>query len=154
MKQTISKDIPLAEVTLRRYEKPKSSDRDLIRRLCLSIGLLQPGDSRDVVVDVLHILLKAKKEKKMLHSEEIRNMVIEQRKALNLPILGVAGSNIRRQLKRLKDLFLIESQANTYRINEFSGLSEIFNEKIKDYYLNSIVSRVREYCQKVDQDFQ
>lgn len=153
MKQTISKDIPLSEITLRRYEKPKFSERELIRKLCLSVGLLQPGDSRDVVVDVLHVLLKAKKEKKGLHSEEIKNLVIEERKRLNLPVLGVAGSNIRRQLKRLKDLFLIESQANAYRVTEFSETSEIFKEKIKDFYLNSIVNRVEEYFNKVDEEF-
>ncbi|MFC1801416.1 hypothetical protein ACFLZB_03050 [Nanoarchaeota archaeon] len=153
MKQTISKDIPLGEITLRRYEKPKFSERELVRKLCLSIGLLQPGDSRDVVVDVLHVLLKAKKEKQMLHSEEIKNKVIEERKTLNLPILGVASSNIRRQLKRLKDLYLIESQQNAYRITEFSELSETFNEKIKNFYLNSILNRVHEYFQKVDEEF-
>lgn len=153
MKQTISKDIPLSEITLRRYEKPKFSERDLVRRLCLSIGLLQPGDSRDVVVDVLHVLLKHKKDKKELHSEEIKNLVIEERKRLNLPVLGVAGSNIRRQLKRLKDLYLIESNANAYRVTEFSEVSEIFKEKIRDFYLNSIVNRVGEYFSKVDEEF-
>jgi hypothetical protein len=153
MKQTISKDIPLSEITLRRYEKPKFSDRELIRKLCLSLGLLQPGDSRDVIVDVLHILLKAKKEKQMLHSEEIKNKVIEQRKQLNLPMLGIASSNVRRQLKRLKDLYLIENQANTYRITEFSELSETFNEKIKNFHLNSILNRVHEYFQKVDEEY-
>ena len=62
MTKTISKEMPLAEITLRRYEKPsKLSERELVRKICLSIGLLQPGDSRDVVVDVLHVLLIAKK---------------------------------------------------------------------------------------------
>ena len=58
----ISKDVPLGEITLRRYEKPNLKDRDLVRKLCLSVGLLQPGDSRDVIVDVLYTLLKSKKE--------------------------------------------------------------------------------------------
>ena len=62
-KKTISKDVPLSELTLRKYEKPDTlKDRDLIRKLCLSLGLLQPGDSRDVIVDVLSVMLKAKKE--------------------------------------------------------------------------------------------
>ena len=52
--KTISKDTPLAEITLRKYEKPYNMPRrDLIRKLCLSIGLLQPGDSRDVIVRFL-----------------------------------------------------------------------------------------------------
>ena len=61
----ISKDIPLAEITLRKYERPANlSERELVRKLCLSVGLLQPGDSRDVVVDVLGVLIKAKKIQK------------------------------------------------------------------------------------------
>ena len=86
----ISKDVPLSELTLRRYEKPTLKDRALVRKLCLSIGLLQPGDSRDVVVDVLYTLLRAKKE---LNSEEVRDRVINFRKQKQLPILGVASSN-------------------------------------------------------------
>ena len=145
-KRTISKDIPLSEITLRRYEKPTNlKDRDLVRKLCLSIGLLQPGDSRDIIVDIMNVLLKAKKEKNRLASDEIEKLVIEERKKHKLPMIGIASSNIRRQLKRLKDLFLIESIANNYRITEFENLSAIFEEKIEKFYLKSIVDRVREY---------
>lgn len=153
MTQKISRDTPLAEITLRRYEKPTMTDRELVRKFCLSLGLLQPGDSRDVVVDVLHTLLKAKKDQQELHSEEIKNLVIETRKQLKLPILGVAGSNIRRQLKRLKDLHLIETQSNLYKITEWNELTEIFDEKIKNFLLNSVLNRVKEYVQKVDEEF-
>ena len=140
------KDVPLGEITLRRYEKPTNlKGRDLIRKLCLSIGLLQPGDSRDVIVDVLNVLLNAKKEKKELSSEEIEKLVIAERKKHKLPMIGIAPSNIRRQLKRLKDLFLIESIANSYRITEFESLQTIFEERIEKYYLRSIVDRVKEY---------
>lgn len=143
MPKTIAKDVPLSEITLRRYEKPKNlSGRDLIRKLCLSLGLLQPGDSRDVIVDVLSVLLKAKKE---LTAEEIEKLVIEERKKHNLKLLGIASSNIRRQLKRLKDLFLIESIKNNYRITENLSLTEIFEEKIEKFLLASIVQRVKEY---------
>ena len=149
----ISIDTPLAELTLRRYEKPIMEDRDLVRRLCLSIGLLQPGDSRDVIVDVFYVLLKARQRKEELHSEEIKNYVIDQRKNRNLPMLGVASSNIRRQLKRMKDLHLIETNANLYRITEFSELGEIFEEKIQNFILNSVLNRVKEYVSKIDNDF-
>src|SRR3989338_3597070 len=114
----IARDTPLAEITLRRYEKPTMSGRDLVKKFCLSVGLLQPGDSRDVVVDVFHILLQAKQRREELHSEEIKNHVMSYRKENNLPMLGIASSNIRRQLKRLKDLHLIETNANLYRIAE------------------------------------
>jgi hypothetical protein len=46
MDRKISKDTPLGEITLRRYESPTNeSGRRLVRKLCLSLGLLQPGDS-------------------------------------------------------------------------------------------------------------
>ena len=150
--KTISKDIPLAEITLRRYEKPTSlNDRDLIRKLCLSIGLLQPGDSRDVVVDVLNVLIKAKKEQKNLTSDEVCSHVIEERKKLKLLMLGIASSNIRRQLKRLKDSLLVEKRLNAYRITEHSNLNEIFEEKIEKFLLPSINSRIKEYLKKIDE---
>ena len=144
--KTISKEIPLAEITLRRYEKSlKLSERELVRKLCLSIGLLQPGDSRDVIVDILHVLLKAKKQKKLLASEEIEREVIDARKRQKLALHGIAASNIRRQIKRLRDLFLVEKVKNQYRITEFEELSIIFEEKIEKFYLKSIVDRVKEY---------
>ena len=146
MKKTISKDTPLAEITLRKYEKPTQKGRDLIRKLILSIGLLQPGDSRDVIVDIFYVLIK---EKKSLTSKEIEDKVIELRKKHQLPMLGIAGSNIRRQLKRLKDLFLIESIQNKYRITENAPLEEIFEEKIEKFLLSSIVSRVKEYIKAI-----
>ena len=146
MPKTIAKDTPLSEITLRRYEKPANlKGRELVRKVCLSIGLLQPGDSRDVVVDVLNVLLKARKGKKGLTSEEIEKRVIQERKRHKLPMLGIASSNIRRQLKRLKDIFLIESVTNKYRINEFESMQTIFEEKIEKFYLKSIKDRVRSY---------
>ena len=109
--KTISKDTPLAEITLRKYEQPNNlTQRELIKKLCLSFGLLQPGDSRDIIVDVLLVLIN---NKEPLSSEKINDIVIETRKKENLPLKGIAGSNIRRQLKRLKDLFLIETNLNT-----------------------------------------
>ena len=144
--KTISKEIPLSEITLRRYEKPsKLSERELVRKLCLSVGLLQPGDSRDVIVDILYVLLKAKKQKKLLSSEEIEKEVINERKKQKLALYGIASSNIRRQLKRLRDLFLVEKIKNSYRIAEFEDLNIIFEEKIEKFYLKSIVDRVKEY---------
>lgn len=144
-----SKDTPLAEITLRKYEKPFGLEgRELVKKICLSIGLLQPGDSRDIIVDVFYVLINSGKE---LSSSEIEEKVIELRKKNNLKILGVAPSNIRRQLKRLKDLFLIEAVENNYRITEKESLSDIFEEKIKKFYLNSIVDRVKEYFDVVSE---
>jgi len=150
--KTISKDIPLAEITLRRYERPADlSERELVRKLCLSIGLLQPGDSRDIIVDILAVMVRAKKNQKNLTSDEICHLVIQERKNLKLPMLGIASSNIRRQLKRLKDILLVEKRLNAYRISEHSHLVEIFEEKIEKILLSSISSRIKEYLKKIEE---
>ena len=150
--KTISRDIPLSEITLRRYEKPSNlSGRELVRKLCLSVGLLQPGDSRDVIVDVLNVLIKAKIGQENLTSNEICSLVIEERKKSKLPMLGIASSNIRRQLKRLKDSLLVEKRLNAYRITEHNNLHEIFEERIEKFLLPSINSRIKEYLKKIDE---
>ena len=150
MPKTISRDFPLSEITLRRYEKPYDMPRrELVRKVCLSLGLLQPGDSRDVVVDVFHVLFDAVKEKKVMNAEEIRDEVVQRRKQEQLPLKGIASSNIRRQLKRLRELSLVEKVKNEYRVTEFEGIGVLFEEKISKYYLESILKRVREYCEQL-----
>ena len=74
---------------------------------------------------------------------------IELRKKENLPLKGIAGSNIRRQLKRLKDLFLIENVKNEYRINENETLINIFEEKIEKFYIKGIIDRIKDYLRTV-----
>ena len=146
--KSISTDAPLSEITLRKYEKPLNlSQRELTRKLCLSIGLLQPGDSRDIVVDILNVLIQNKE--KELNSEEIRDNVIKLRKKHKLQLKGVAASNIRRQLRRLRSLFLIEKVKNNYRITEFETLISTFEDKIEKFYLKNILDRVREYFQAI-----
>lgn len=149
----ISKETPLNSITLRRYEKPSSNNRDLIRKLCLSLGLLQPADSRDVIIDVFSVLLKARKQKKVLTSEEIAMLVSQLRKKQKLKMLGIASSNIRRQLRRLKELMLIEKLPQGYRVTEFMPLVEIFNEKTERFLLESILMRIKEHLTKVDEEF-
>jgi len=142
------------ELTLRRYEKPNNLEmRELLKKFCLSMGLLQPGDSRDIIVDILHVLLIAKKEKQDLSSESIRSNVINVRDQYSLPMLGVASSNVRRQIKRLRDVLIVEKIKNNYRITEFARLHDTFEEKISQYILSTITSRVKEYCRVIDDEF-
>ena len=151
MKKTIRIDTPLAEVTLRKYEKPKNlSKRELVRKICLSLGLLQPGDSRDVIVDVLEVMLETKEE---LSSTEVERATIENRKKNKLKMLGIAPSNIRRQLLRLRDLFIVEKIKNNYRIKENSTPLSLFEENLEEYYLTSILNRVKEYLREADKNF-
>lgn len=136
-------ETPLSEMTLRRYEKPTNlTPRELVRKVCLSVGLLQPGDSRDIIVDILLVLLE---NKEGLTSKEVEERVIAFRQENKYPLKGVAGSNIRRQLKRLRDVFLIEKRSAKYVVKMDETLDEIFTERIMKFYLDSIVSRIKEY---------
>ena len=145
------KDSALSEITLRRYEKPYNlNKRELVKKICLSLGLLQPGDSRDVIVDILLVLLESSKERKELALEEIKEKAISLRKQNNLELKGVADSNIRRQLKRLRDIMLVEKNANNYKIAEFESLKNIFNEKIEKFLLQQIIERLKEYLHEVE----
>ncbi len=144
-------DLPLSEITLRKYENPYNlGDRELAKKICLSFGLLQPGDSRDVIVDILLVLIDARGKKEALNTDEVKKRVIVSRRAANCEEKGIAESNIRRQLRRLKDLMLVESIGNEYRITEFESLEKLFEEKIESFYLPSIVSRIKEYLKAVE----
>ena len=143
-------EIPLSEITLRKYEKPyQLGRRELVKKICLSLGLLQAGDSRDVVVDVLLVLLEAGKERKQLTSDEIKAKVEETRKQNSLEAKGIAESNIRRQLKRLAEM-IVDKKQNLYSISEFASLNEIFEQKIEKFMLPQILERVKEYLKELD----
>ncbi|MDP3881804.1 MAG: hypothetical protein Q8Q31_02910 [Nanoarchaeota archaeon] len=145
------KDIPLTEITLRRYERPyDSSPRELVKKVCLSLGLLQPGDSRDIIVDILLVLEEARKQKAWLSSFEIRDKVEVVRKQNSLEVKGLAESNIRRQLKRLRDILLVDKQENKYRISEFENLAELFVNKIERFLIPQTIERVKEYLGKLE----
>ena len=141
------KDLPLGEITLRKYEKPyDSSRRELVRKVCLSLGLLQPGDSRDVIVDMLLVLEDGRRKREWLSSFEIRDKVQKLRKEDK----GLAESNIRRQLKRLGDAMLVDKQENKYRMSEFEPLSQIFETKIENFLIPQTIERIKEYLSKLD----
>ena len=150
----VSSETPLFELTLRKYEKPQTKkERVLVKRLCLSLGLLQPGDSRDVIVDVLHVLFRSRKKKQLLRVDDIEKKVVMNRKLHKLQLQGIAPSNIRRQVKRLRNLMLVEKVKSKYRISEFLGVGEIFAEKIERFLLAGVVQRVKEYLSAADELF-
>jgi len=140
------KDIPLSEITLRKYEKPLGLEkRELIRKICLSLGLLQLGDSRDVIVDILFVLIEANKTKEKLNSEEIKKRTEEIRTKYSLENKGLADSNIRRQLKRLRDFMIIDKVENNYFLSENSSLLDIFENSIERFVIPQTIERIKEY---------
>lgn len=145
------RDIPLSEITLRRYEKPYDlSKRELIRKICLSLGFLQPGDSRDIIIDLLLVLEDARLNKKWLSSFEIRDLVQLERSKNSMEEKGLAESNIRRQLRRLRDSLLVDKQGNMYRMSEFESLSELFKSKLESFIIPQTIERIKEYLKVLD----
>ena len=145
------KDIPLSEITLRKYEKPAGLEkRELVRKICLSLGLLQLGDSRDILVDILMVLIEANKNKEKLTSEEIGKRTEELRKKYSLETKGLAESNIRRQLKRLRDIMLIDKSENKYFLSENRPLKEIFENSIEKFVIPQTIERIKEYLNELD----
>ncbi len=145
------KESHLGEITLRKYERPyESSKRELVKKVCLSLGLLQPGDSRDIMVDIMLVLEEARKKKEWISSFQIRDRVEAVRKANSLEIKGLAESNIRRQLKRLRDAMIVDKQENQYRMSEFEPLKNIFETKIEKFLIPQIIERIKEYLGKLE----
>jgi hypothetical protein len=147
------KDIPLSEITLRKYEKPEGLEkRELVRKICLSLGLLQLGDSRDIIVDILMVLINANENKKKLSSVEIRKKTEQLRKKYSLETRGLAESNVRRQLKRLRDAMFIEKVGNEYYLAEHSSLKEIFENSIEKFIIPQTINRIKEYLEELDKE--
>jgi DNA-binding transcriptional ArsR family regulator len=141
----VFKDKPIAEIILRKFEHPFNEDSDsLIRKFCISIGLLQPGDSRDVVADIFKLLLEGKKHRKVFSSKEIEEKIRSHRYS------GVASSNVRRQLLRMEKLGLVEKNNGGYRFKEFMSLNEILNSQILKFLIEPTFERIREYADEID----
>ena len=148
MAEKIARELPLTEFTIRRYERPHSTDmRALVKRLCLSVGLLQPGDSRDSIVDVFCVFLL---HREALPIEDIVEIVRAERKAMKLPSIGMAESNLRRQVRRLKDQGWIMKTPKGYCLDEHLSLTGLFSEKIRPYLIEPTLARIEEYCRAVD----
>ncbi|NIA03930.1 MAG: hypothetical protein GWP09_01090 [Nitrospiraceae bacterium] len=144
----IASDKPLSSITLRKYENPKYLEgRELIKRLCLSLGLLQPGDSRDIIVDILFLFIKNKRGS--FTPTEINTEVYKIRDKENLSLLGISPSNILRQIRRLKELNIIMKREGRYLLKEES-ISEIFNTQIERFIIKPIIERIDQYCERID----
>ncbi|MBD3263228.1 hypothetical protein GF374_02510 [Candidatus Woesearchaeota archaeon] len=138
------KDLPLQEITLRKYESPQNLDkRELTKKFLLSIGLLQPGESRDVIVDIFLQLIKARKNKDILDIDKFSKLLKGKQ--------GASPPNIRRQLRRLRALKLIEKLPEGYRITEFGKLEPIINDFIIQFLVNPSINRMREYASNLDE---
>jgi len=147
----MARDIPLTEIILRKYEKPYSADkREIVKKICLSLGLLQPGDGRDVIIDILSVLIHSQRSKEMVTSDEIKARVEKIRSAGGFEMKGIAESNVRRQLKRLADMMIIDKIENKYRLSEFETLGTIFHNKFEKFLIPQTIERIKEYLEEVN----
>ena len=146
----VSRQIAFKEITLRKYEKPDFlTPRELLKKFCLSIGLLQEGDSRDVIVDILAVFLL---EKRPLSSKEIIDEAKKIREKNGLNQNGMTDPNVRRHLRRLREYNIVEKISNEYVIFEDLSMTEIFNN-LKEFIVNPILERLNEYSVKLDEKF-
>jgi hypothetical protein len=104
--------------------------------------MLNPGESRDIVVDITAALLLAKKEKKVM---EIEDFLLQLK---DKP--GASAPNIRRQLRRLKDLKLVEKLPEGYRITEFGAIKPLIDSYVSEFMIKPTLDRVKQYAEKLD----
>ena len=144
MSKKAHKDLPLQEITLRKYEEPSSlENREIVKKFCLSLGLLQPGDSRDIIVDLFLELVRARKESKILEMNDFLELLKDKE--------GASPSNLRRQLRRLKDLKLVEKLPRGYRITESGKIESVLDNYIIQFVVNPTIDRIRKYVREIDQ---
>lgn len=137
-------DKPLINISLRKFEKPSSSFKESLRKFCISVGLLQPGDSRDIIIDLFSLFLRASKLKRYLTINEIYNYIGSIDKS------GTAKSNIRRNMLRLKGINFIEKTGNGYRLREWLSLNELINDFTK-FKIEPTIERIRDYAKLLDE---
>ena len=68
----------------------------------------------------------------------------------DLELKGVAESNIRRQLKRLRDLMIVEKKGNLYNLTEFDSLANIFENRIEKFIISQATDRIKEYLKAIE----
>jgi len=136
----VHKELPIIQVTLRKFERPYGDFEELLRKFLMSIGLLQPGDSRDDVLKVMRELLRARRERKLL---QVRDLV---------ELTKASPPNVRRHLRRLRELGLVEKYDWGYRMREWMDLPSLI-EGMEEFVLSPILRRVKEYAEAVESTF-
>lgn len=128
-------DLPLAEITLRKFERPENIDKKtLIRRFCISLGLINPGDNRTGVVEVFQTIFDSNEP---LDAEQVFEL-LEKKLAL---------SGIRRHLRRLEERKLLDHKKTKYSIAESGNLVYSMKYALKEHIIDDIFNRLLEYAE-------
>lgn len=136
-KLPMAEEKPLIELTLAKYDKPTSmGKRELLRRFCVSVGLLQAGDSRDLMPKILDVLMGEREPQTL---EQIMK---------KLP--KAAPSGVRRHLRRMMELRIVERHKKRYRLAEGESLEFIVKYLLKRYIDEEIFFRIEEYAEALE----
>ncbi len=128
-------DLPLAEITIRKFERPENIDKKtLIRRFCISLGLINPGDNRTGIVEVFQTVFDSKES---LDAEQVFEL-LERKLAL---------SGIRRHLRRLEERKLLDHKKTKYSIAEGGNLVYSIKYALKEHVIDDIFNRLLEYAE-------
>lgn len=130
----VHKEVPINEITLRKFEKPYGGIDTALRKFLMSVGLLQVGESRDDIVKIFKTLLLSRHE--ILQTKEIRERT------------NTSPSNTRRHLRRLKSLGLIEKIGSGYRISEGKNLVELVSDMTSP--IKSALGRIKDYAEYIE----
>jgi len=145
IRKRLYRDKPLAGISLNEFEKPGSDYITNLRRFCISIGVISPGESRIAIVHILDILLKTRKQNpggldsytliKELYQSDIK----------------IVYANILRDVRKLIAVGIVERIDNKYRIKENMKLKEILDTFIKPYVIEKILNKIGEYAEKIEE---
>lgn len=145
-KNKLFKDRPLYRVVLSEFEKPSADYFSNLRRFCISLGLVNPGESRIGIVYILDILLRSRKDKPggLSSYEMIRKLYNNN--------VRIVYANILRDLRKLIAAGLVEKINGNYRIKENLDLLEILDKFVKPYIIDRILKKIEEYASAVERD--
>ena len=144
VRKKLYRDVPLSGISLNEFERPGADYFTNLRRFCISLGVISPGESRLGIVNILDILLKAKKKDAGgLDSKQIVKELYETD-------TQIVYANILRDLRKLIAVGIVEKRGNRYRIRENMPLKDILDSFIRPYVIDRIMNRISEYADVID----
>lgn len=146
IRERLYRDKPLSGITLNEFERPTNDYNTNIRRLCISLGLVRPGESRIAIVYILDILLKARKKRPYgMDSYELIKELYKRK-------VKIVYANILRDLRKLMATGIVEKRNNQYMIRENMKLNDIMTNFIKPYIIDRTLNKIIEYAKAVEKD--
>lgn len=146
IREKLYRDKPLSGISLNEFEKPTNDYNTNIRRLCISLGLVRPGESRIAIVYILDILLKSRKKKPDgIDSYEIIKELYRKK-------VRIVYANILRDMRKLMAVGLVEKRNTMYRIRENMKLNEIISGFVKPYIIDRTIGKIEEYAKAVERE--